>query len=56
VLLKNIIGDFGLLYLLAAGVHATIHEATQTDWFSGDEVPGPVTDWGDTFDTETNVS
>lgn len=27
---------------------------TQTDWSGGGGVQGPVTDWGDTFDFETN--
>ena len=29
--------------------------ATQTDWSGGDGVPGPVTDWGDTFDFEIDI-
>jgi hypothetical protein len=31
------------------------YEAAQTDWSGGGGVPGPVTDWGDTFDGATNV-
>lgn len=31
-------------------------EATQSDWSSGNGVPGPVGDWGDEFDTSAGVS
>jgi len=30
--------------------------ATQTDWSGGDGVPGPVTDWGNSFDSSTDIS
>jgi hypothetical protein len=30
--------------------------ATQTDWSGGPGVPGPVTDWGDTFDGATSIN
>ncbi|MCK4593379.1 VCBS repeat-containing protein, partial [bacterium] len=30
--------------------------AEQTDWSGGDGVEGPVTDWGDTFDTSANIN
>ncbi|UCE26759.1 MAG: VCBS repeat-containing protein, partial [Candidatus Coatesbacteria bacterium] len=42
--------------VLTSGAYATTHEATQTDWSGGPDVPGPVTDWDDTFDTSTDVS
>ena len=29
--------------------------ATQTDWSGGSGVPGPVTDWGDCYDTSSNI-
>jgi hypothetical protein len=31
-------------------------EATQTDWSGGPGVPGPVTGWGNTFESGTNVN
>jgi hypothetical protein len=35
---------------------ATANEAAQTDWSGGPGVLGPVTDWGDKFDSEDYVS
>ncbi len=40
--------------LLAAAAFA--ETAEQTDWSGGDGVEGPVTDWGDTFDTATDIN
>jgi len=31
-------------------------EATQTDWSGGPGVPGPVTDWGNTFESAADVN
>jgi hypothetical protein len=44
-----------IAFLLLAGVAFAYETAVQTDWSGGDGVPGPVTDWGDTFDTSEDV-
>ncbi len=41
-----------LVLILSQAVAST---ATQTDWFGGDGIPGPVIEWGDTFDFETCI-
>jgi hypothetical protein len=46
-----------LLLCLSIFTAAAIAESeTQTDWSGGDGVPGPVTDWGDTFNSESNIN
>jgi hypothetical protein len=42
--------------LVVNATQATTNEASQTDWSGGPGVPGPVTDWGDRFDSEDYVS
>jgi len=45
------------LLLLSIPLAVLAYEtAEQTDWSGGDGVPGPVTDWGDTFDTAADVN
>jgi hypothetical protein len=46
----------GALALTAQFAQATTNEAEQTDWSGGPGVGGPVTDWGDNFDSEDYVS
>ena len=54
----------GLVLILTAAfvfyaAPAPAHEgssATQTDWSGGPGVPGPVTGWGDTFDSTTSIN
>ena len=46
----------GLLFTLCLLLPAFGDEANQTDWSGGDGVPGPVTDWGDQFDTSTDIN
>jgi len=45
-----------LYIVLSSGAYATTHEPAQTDWSGGPGIPGPVTDWGDTFDSSNDVS
>jgi hypothetical protein len=45
-----------LIAITAAWSGATAEEATQTNWFGGPGVPGPVLDWGDTFAMEDDVN
>jgi hypothetical protein len=52
--MKSLVITFYIV--LASGACATTDEATQTDWAGGPGVPGPVTDWGDTFDSTTDVN
>jgi hypothetical protein len=42
--------------LVAQFAQATTNEAAQTDWSGGPGVGGPVTDWGNSFDSEDYVS
>ncbi len=44
------------LAIVSLAFYAFADEATQTDWSGGDGVPGPVTDWGDEFDTSTDIN
>jgi hypothetical protein len=44
------------ILLLALVFNTSALEATQTDWSGGGGVPGPVTDWGNRFDTATDTS
>jgi hypothetical protein len=48
-----------VLLILVLASCAYGHEgdaATQTDWSGGPGVPGPVTDWADTFDSATSIN
>jgi hypothetical protein len=42
--------------LVVSAARATTNQAIQTDWSGGPGKPGPVTDWGDSFDSEDYVS
>ena len=41
--------------LVFAPFQAYADTATQTDWSGGDGVPGPVIDWGNSYDTSSRV-
>ncbi|MCK4593112.1 T9SS type A sorting domain-containing protein [bacterium] len=46
-----------VVFLLSIPLAMLAYEtAEQTDWSGGDGVEGPVTDWGDTFDTATDIN
>jgi len=45
-----------MVILLSLAAAAWTDEAVQTDWSGGDGLPGPVTDWGDEFDSSAGVS
>ena len=54
-------GTFGIIVatifvLTTATAYAETYEAAQTDWSGGDGVPGPVTDWGDTFGAAADIN
>jgi|GEM_PF-1131535 len=44
-----------VLLALCLIVPALADDAAQTDWSGGDGVAGPVTDWGNLFDSETDM-
>jgi len=52
-MVRNIVVAAFLLLAAAAFAYET---EEQTDWSGGDGVPGPVTDWEDTFDTATDIN
>ncbi len=43
---------YALFFLTAASLS---ENAMQTDWSGGDGVPGPVTDWGNTYDVSSQI-
>ena len=45
-----------LLILIAVGSMAIAETAIQTDWSGGAGIPGPVLNWGNTFDMENSVN
>jgi hypothetical protein len=46
-----------LVLILASWAYGSEGDvAIQTDWSGGPGVPGPVTDWGDTFDSATSIN
>ncbi len=48
----KILLPYALFVLASTG---TAGSATQTDWSGGGGVPGPVDEWGDTFDSVTGI-